>query len=154
MTGVELAGSIKADLESAGLVVRDGPAPSVVAVDASSRAGSWTTYVWVREPEAQVIVHGVLPWPVPEDARDTMAVYLTLANWGLLIGNFEMDLDDGELRYKTSVDYEGFELPHQLVRSLVAANLRTVERYLPGLASVAEGADPRAAIVAVESGEE
>ena len=81
-----------------------------------------------------------------------MATYLTLANYGLLVGNFEMNLDDGELRYKTSLDFEGLdELPLQLVRNLVAANVRTMERYLPGLAAVAEGADPRAAVTAVES---
>ena len=42
-------------------------------------------------------------------------------------------------------------LPLQFVRTIVAANLRTMERYLPGLAAVADGADPHAAVAAVES---
>jgi hypothetical protein len=153
MTDAGLIDRIAADLESVGLVVRKGESPSVVMTDASTLAGSWTTYVWVREAESQVIVHGVLPWAVPEEARTNAAIYLTLANFGLLIGNFEMDLLDGELRYKTSADFENCELPLRLVRNLVAANLRTMERYLPGLAVVAEGADPRAAVAAVESSE-
>lgn len=149
-----LAESIKADLESAGLTVREGPDPAVVAVEASSTAGDWTTYVWAREAQSQVVVHGVLSWPVPERARDDMTTYMALANFGLLVGNFEMSLEDGELRYKTSIDFEGSEqLPMQLVRNLVAANLRTMERYLPGLAAVADGADPQAAVAAVESTE-
>ena len=144
--------SIRADLEGAGLTVGDGPDPAVVAVEASSTGGSWTMYVWAREPQSQVVVHGVLPWAVPEQARDDMATYLTLANFGLLVGNFELSLEDGELRYKTSVDFAGCEsLPLQFVRNIVAANLRTMERYLPGLAAVADGADPQAAVAAVES---
>ena len=33
-----------------------------------------------------------------------MMKYLTLANYGVVNGNFEMDLSDGEIRYKSYVD--------------------------------------------------
>ena len=46
----------------------------------------------------------------PEEMRVPMAEFLTRANYGLRIGNFEMDFEDGEVRYKSSVDFEGIEL--------------------------------------------
>jgi hypothetical protein len=147
---VALVDTVAADLRDVGLDIEEGPDPSVVSLEASTRAGSWTTYVWVREASSQVIVHGVVPWPVPDGRRRPVASYLTLANYGLLIGNFEMDLSDGEVRFKTSLDFEGCELEPRLVRNLLAVNLRAVERYLPGVVAVVNGGDPEAAIAAVE----
>jgi hypothetical protein len=147
-----LVDTVAADLRDVGLDIEEGDDPSVVSLEASTRAGSWTTYVWVREASSQVIVHGVVPWPVPERVRSPVATYLTLANYGLLVGNFEMDLSDGEVRFKTSLDFEGCKLQRRLVRNLVAVNLRALERYLPGLVAVVSGGDPEAAIAAIESG--
>lgn len=144
---------IRAELTAAGLRVGFGAEPSELTVEAASRFGGWTSWVWVREAEGQVVVHGVAPWRVPEEARAAVTTYVTRANFGMLIGNFEFDLDDGELRYKTSLDFEGCELQPGLVRNLVTSNVKTMDRYLPGLASVIDGADPRAAVEAVESAE-
>jgi hypothetical protein len=149
-----LVDRVAADLTEAGLSIERGADPSVVSLEASTRAGSWTTYVWVREADSQVIVHGVVPWPVPDASRPPVTRYLTLANYGLVVGNFEMDLSDGEVRFKTSLDFEGCELETRLVRNLVAANLRAFERYFPGLVAVVNGGDPEAALAAVEGGPE
>ena len=43
-----------------------------------------------------------LPMKVEEDKRAAVAEYLTRANYGLHVGNFEMDMTDGEVRYKTT----------------------------------------------------
>ena len=43
----------------------------------------------------------MLPTHVREDKRDVVCRYITRANYGLRNGNLEMDLDDGEVRYKT-----------------------------------------------------
>lgn len=39
-----------------------------------------------------------------EEHRDELAKLLTLINYGLIIGNFEMDYDDGEIRYKVATN--------------------------------------------------
>ena len=78
--------------------------------------------------------------------------FLTRANYGLLIGNFEMDYNDGEVRYKTSIDVEGDRLSKALVKRLVYDNLAVMDRYLPGVLSVIYGgASPTEAIAQVES---
>ena len=37
---------------------------------------------------------------IPDEKQKTIAEYLAYANYGLLFGNFEIDLSDGEVRYK------------------------------------------------------
>ncbi len=66
----------------------------------------------------------------------TFAEYLTRANYGLRIGNFEMDFSDGEVRYKTSIDVKGGNLTPSMVKVIVYANLHTMDRYLPGIMEV------------------
>ncbi|MBC7340390.1 MAG: YbjN domain-containing protein [Firmicutes bacterium] len=95
--------------------------------------------------------YSVCPVNVPEGKRLAVAEYLTRANYGLVIGNFEMDFRDGEVRYKTSIDVEGAEIAPALVRNLVYANVITMDRYLPGLLGVIYGnLTPEQAIAQVE----
>ncbi len=39
-----------------------------------------------------------------EEHRDELAKFITLVNYGLLFGNFEMDYKDGEIRYKIATN--------------------------------------------------
>jgi len=88
-----------------------------------------------------------------------VAELLTRANYGMLIGNFELDLDDGEIRYKTSIDMEGLvplsaedrSVSKLLWKSLVYANVLTSDQYLPAIKSVVEGhAEPAEALQRIE----
>jgi hypothetical protein len=54
----------------------------------------------------------------------------------LWLGNFELDFQDGEVRYKTSLDLADVELTTGLLAALLRSNISTVDRYLPGLMSV------------------
>ena len=51
-----------------------------------------------------------MPIRVAEEQRQIVAELLARINYGLNIGNFELDMTDGEIRYKTSIDVEGGEL--------------------------------------------
>jgi hypothetical protein len=79
-----------------------------------------------------------------------MAEFLTRANFGLTIGNFEMDFSDGELHYKTAIDVTGDRLSLPLVENLVQANLVIMDKYLPGIVAVIGGEHPEAAVANVE----
>ena len=73
---------------------------------------------------------------VPEDKRVATAEYVTRANFGILVGNFELDFSDGEVRFKTSADVEGIEITSVFVQNLLVANLLTADKYFPGLMKV------------------
>lgn len=116
-------------------------------------SGSWMTAVLVLEEEQQVLIYSVPPFKVPAGKRTEAAELLTRANFDLILGNFELDWEGGEVRYKTSLDVEGSELDAALFDRLLAANLDTFDEYLPALEAVLAGeATPVEALAAVEAG--
>ena len=103
---------------------------------AEGQHGEWVLYATVRDEQDQLLVHSVLPIDVPEEQRATLALHLTQVNVGLVIGNFELDLTDGELRYKTSIDVEGGELTDTMLDNLISANVAAVDEHLPGILKI------------------
>ena len=88
---------------------------------------------------------------VPETRRRDVMEFITRANYGLLLGNFELDLGDGEVRFKSSLDVEEDTLTYSQYQNLLYVSLATLDRYFPGLERVIQGtADPAAAVSDVE----
>jgi hypothetical protein len=104
----------------------------------AGKSGTWTTYVRAFDAEHQIAVYGVLPFAFDENQRPGAAELITRINYRLVIGNFEMDWDDGGTRYKTSIDFEGSALTDNLMLQLVRANLAVVNSYLPAFAGLAQ----------------
>ncbi len=116
------------------------------------QGGRWVCYAQVREPQQQFLFYSVCPVKVPPALRPAAAEYLTRANWDLSIGNFEMDWSDGDVRFKTEVEYEGDWAATGLIQRAVYVNLLMLERYLPGLMAVVYGkVDPAEALRQVEA---
>jgi hypothetical protein len=114
-------------------------------------AGSWQCFATVDEEKQWFTFYSILPSNVAEEKRVEIAEFITRANYGLVIGNFEMDYGDGEVRYKTSVDVEGGELTPKMIENLMRANLMTMDRYFTGLMGVLYGdRDPAEAIAEME----
>lgn len=114
--------------------------------------GEWVCTAKTREQHGQLIVYSSLPVNVPENKRLTVAEFLTRANFGLIVGNFEMDLNDGELRYKTySIAAKGSDISTDLIGQLIFANVMIMDRYLPGIMSVIyANVSPETALMQVE----
>lgn len=102
-------------------------------------AASWNCYAQVKEDKAQIFFYSICPMAAPEDKRGAVAEFITRANYGMPIGNFEMDYGDGEIRFKTSVDVEGVEINTTLLYNLVYANIWAMDQYLPGILAVLYG---------------
>jgi len=114
--------------------------------------GSWNCYAKAREDEEQFVFYSICPIKVPKTKRRTMGEFIARANYGMMIGNFELDFTDGEIRYKTSIDVEGDRLSFALIQQLVYANVTMMDKYLPGIKLVLEsGMSPEDAIAQIES---
>jgi len=119
----------------------------VLRMACRSDNGSWVCFAQAREEMNQFVFYSVLEQNVPEDRRLAVAEFLTRANYNMIIGNFELDFSDGEVRYKSAVDVEDVGITTNTVRNVVRPNLMTFDRYLRGVISVAFGnVDPLAAI--------
>jgi hypothetical protein len=115
------------------------PDMPILRMGINGKNGKWVSYAQAREEMDQVVFYSVGPVNVAEDKRAAMAELLTRVNYGLVIGNFEMDFRDGEVRYKTSIDIEGDSLSTALMRNVVFLNLQMMDRCLPAIMSVAYG---------------
>ena len=100
--------------------------------------GKWTCYAKARVEQEQFVFYSICPINAPENKLLAVAEFLTRANSGMIIGNFELDFADGEIRFKTSIDVQGDFLSFELIKQLVYANVTMMDEYLPGIKSVIE----------------
>ena len=109
---------------------------SMVRLPVTGKNGKWMFFGHALEGSEQLMLYSICPVNALEPKSSEMAEYITRANYGLFIGNFEMDYGDGEVRYKTSIDVEGDRLVPNQVKQLVYQNFSTMDRYLPGIMKV------------------
>jgi len=88
------------------------------------------------EETERVCLLATYPALVPDHKRLAAAEYLTRANFGILLGNFELDMDMGLVRFKTSADVESIALTPTFMKNLFESNLTTATKYYPGLMKV------------------
>lgn len=123
----------------------------VIRADVAGENGAWACFVVAREKDSRCTVYSQAPWETPEEQRNAMAELLTRINFGLPLGNFEMDYADGEIRFKTSIDVSGAHLSGELFDDLYEPNIATMDIYLPALEAVRDGRmTPEAAVEMVE----
>ncbi len=113
--------------------------------------GTWNCYAQTREDLEQFVFYSICPIHAPESRRSAAAEFITRANYNLIVGNFEMDFTDGEIRYKTSIDINPNQLIADTLKRLVYANVMTMDEYLPGIIAVIEqDVSPEVAIAQIE----
>lgn len=75
------------------------------------------------------IVNAVLNSFVEECYYAQVSEYLHRANCGLPTGNFEFDFDDGEVKFKTYVSFEGVQLSADVVEESILLPVFMFDRY-------------------------
>jgi len=107
----------------------------------AGKSGQWNCYARVREQEGQFIFYSYAPIDVPKAKYPPIIKYITRANFGLSIGDFEFNFLMGTIQFKTSIDVNGEEskLSFALIKHLVYGNVVTMDKYLPGLELVVKG---------------
>jgi hypothetical protein len=81
-------------------------------------------------------IHVHYPLLVKEKFRPVAMEFLARTNYGLVIGNFEMDLKDGEVRYHASYLMSEGRLEDETIGRLFSTALNTADRYFPALMRV------------------
>ena len=101
-------------------------------------------------PESFAVI-SVPPIAADEDSKAAAVEFITRANYGMNIGNFEMDYNDGEIRFKTAVLCSDTIPTFEQVKDAIYINVITLERYCDALTMVIYGMmTPDAAIKLVE----
>lgn len=106
---------------------------TIIRFNFKGSSGRVLCYGEVDEAKCWLTFYSYMPVNVPTDKMTDAAEFVCRANRGMRIGNFELDFEDGEIRYKTSIDTEGGELTTKMVDNLLRANLSAINRYFGGL---------------------
>lgn len=73
----------------------------------------------VQESGSLLAVYGILPFLIPESHQSAAMLLITQINYDMIIGNLEMDVNDGEVRYKNAIDVEALGLDEEILESLL-----------------------------------
>lgn len=101
--------------------------------------GNWPVMIRVLNVVETFVILSIYPDAIPEDRRQTVANLIAHENYHLDVANFEMNMQDGELRLRTSVDVTGGEVTHGIIHNAYMANIYTMNDYYDPLRKVIAG---------------
>lgn len=99
----------------------------------------WNFSSHAREISPGIFLLGVnsfIPNKTPSERRTTTAELLTRINFELSVGCFELDLTDGEIRFRTSLILPATDITPGIIEHLVRSNLSIVDERFPQIAAV------------------
>jgi len=73
----------------------------------------------VQEKNKLLAIYGILPFLIPESHQNAALLLITQINYDMLIGNLEMDVNDGEIRYKNAIDVEAVGIDNDIIEHLL-----------------------------------
>ena len=137
---------VRALREQGWAVSADDDADGGLVLEPADGTAQWPVVAQVGPESDVVAVYSVLPEQVPLEHRPAVVNLLAIVNYELQVGSFEIDVDDGDVQLRTSVDLTGVGLDDAqlaaLLERLVGANLAAMELWVDALAAVAAGRDP------------
>lgn len=136
-------------LRELGCTFRTAQENNLYTFSVQGKRGIYPVLLYAREP--YLVCLAKLTVSVPDECRLEVAEFLHRANFGLLLGNFEMDYDQGEVRYRTALLTEGECLPLSVLDRYIQMPAAMLDRYAAGIeAIVAEGEIAQEALARVE----
>lgn len=84
-------------------------------------------YIFVRDTDYRV--YTILNSNAEKNVYTRVAEYLHRVNYGVHDGNFEFDYRDGEIRYKTYVNFEGITLSPGIIEDSIFVTIFMFEKY-------------------------
>ena len=88
-----------------------------------------TLHIILRTDKQIASVFSVMPFRIPEAHRKDAAVAAAAANHGLIDGSFDLNLSNGEIRFRLTSCFLGSVLSEQLFSYLMFVSAETVDRY-------------------------
>jgi len=73
----------------------------------------------IQERNGLLAVYGILPFTIPDSHKSAALLLLTQINYDMIVGNLEMDVNDGEIRYKNALDVEVMGISPQIIDHLL-----------------------------------
>ena len=87
-------------------------------------------FILVIKPDQEVVqVLSRLPLSMPEDKRIDGAIAVCAANYGIVDGCFDYDLNDGEITFRLTSSYRESTLGEELFEYMIMCAAGTIDDY-------------------------
>ena len=115
--------------------------------DIGGENGLFPAFLDIDDEQGRLLVITICPANVPQGRRSAVVELLMRINWKLVLGSFEMDMEDGQIRFRTSIMLSQGGLNEEAITHVVLANLTLMDHHLPDINAVAFGSiSPKSAL--------
>ncbi len=87
------------------------------------------TYIEIIEQRGVLRIISPIPARFPEDKRVDAAVAVATANYGIVNGSFDLDMSDGEVRFRVAMRYRNMDIDDEMIHYLLAIVFMTTDKY-------------------------
>jgi len=101
--------------------------------------GHFSAMITVDNVGRRIVVDTMCPINVPKTRLLAVTELTARINFGLALGNLDIDLGDGLILFRTGIKVGRINLDHETLFALICGNLWMMDRYAPAIASVAYG---------------
>ncbi|HIW32090.1 MAG TPA: YbjN domain-containing protein [Candidatus Paenibacillus intestinavium] len=96
---------------------------------------SWTELIRIEEDAELIVLYAIFPRLIEEQHREQLALQLINENYDLINGAFEMDIADGELRFRSALLCPNGIDDHHMMQ-LLNEHIQIMEQYVPELIDI------------------
>lgn len=101
--------------------------------------GNFQCLVSIHEAEKRFTFLSICGANAPNEKKTTILKLINQLNFRIFLGAFEMDEEDGEIRFKTCFSYKNFEPSKNVIAEYILTNISTMDNYLPNIMEVIYG---------------
>ncbi len=109
---------------------------TIYRVGFGGKNGTFFMYIDVDEDSEHIECITMCPLRAAENTKTDVLRLFAHVNWRLAAGHFDIDLNDGEVRFRTSIFAGSSEFDHDLIKHLVFVSMTTMDMFIPVIASV------------------
>jgi len=101
-----------------------------------AKHASYEVFVEAYEDLNIVGIYIYPPTKISDKSLSRIMEYITRINYGLRLGHFELDLDDGVLRFAHATGIEGSHITAPMLLNVLYFGLSALDDYYPGLMQI------------------
>ena len=91
--------------------------------------GEWEITIAVFAEDGEIMAVSVMPELVPYDRRRIVSEFIARMNFGFVIGGFDIDFDDGEVRYKAGLSIPPAGLTAEMIQPLIMSGIVNADEH-------------------------
>lgn len=126
---VNVYNCLKAHLDSNGLHYEPNDDELAIKITLHGDDLPVPLYMFVHADRQLVRILSPLPVHMPEDKRIDGAIATSIANYGIVTGNFDYDMSDGEIRYRVTQSFLEGEITDEMIKYMISIIFGTVDKY-------------------------